>query len=163
MEIYSKQKAVEWLESREFRAENYAHARSYRIPADSGRKSALARLLVRELMDGSGGESLFWIDEYGIWPSSEMPSIFQGYRASLGERRPLSESECHLFDEHDSEKIECLVALVLYFAWGALLVNAFADAAVRISHDEVFTLYAKTQERLAPFEQAIREFDLSPL
>jgi hypothetical protein len=114
---------------------------AYLIPPDSGRKTALARLLRGCLKYGT--EGVFWITGWGVWPSSENIGLFDAYRKSLGEQRPLHDAPFHIFTEADATELECLLDLALYFFWDAILIDGLHTTAFRISHDEYIELYAK--------------------
>ncbi len=67
----------------------------YAIPTDSGRKTALARLIAALMSEH--GEVLFHIRDYGVWPSSENLTLFDGFRHSLGENRSLEAAPAQVF------------------------------------------------------------------
>src|SRR5574341_2187382 len=69
------------------------------IASDSGRKTALSRAIV-SLFDTDDG-ALLWINEFGIWPSSEDRNLFEGFRRSLGERSSLHQKPGHIFSSSD--------------------------------------------------------------
>jgi hypothetical protein len=89
-----------------------------------------------------------WINEYGIWPSSEDPGLFDGYRKSLGENKPVHERPGHVFEKSDLEVVASLVGMVLYFVWGALIASPTAGALVVISHDEWLELHLRGDQSL---------------
>src|SRR5579871_1607621 len=66
---------------------------AYELPVDTGRKTALARSL--SCADGITRPTLLWITAWGIWPSAENMAIFDGYRSSLGEIRPVHVAPGH--------------------------------------------------------------------
>jgi len=107
---------------------------SFGIPVDAGRRTHLARLLASAFHDAA--EGLLWIDEYGIWPSSENRTIFTALRRAFDETRALREAPGHVFSPEDSELLQALIAIVLYFSWGARLFRNDGMLRIRISHDE---------------------------
>lgn len=104
------------------------------IPDATGRKTNLARLLARVFE--SKGEGLLWINEFGIWPSSEYRLIFYALRQLVGESRPLDVAPGHIFGTADMETLGAIAAVALYFSWGALLVRGDTELIARISHDD---------------------------
>ncbi len=120
------------------------NAASYAIPPDSGKKAILAKTISEFFIQES--ESLLWIDEYGIWPSSEDRNLFDGFRKSLGETKHLQDTPGHIFTRQDLTSIASLLSLVLYFCWGAIIVSKDKNILVRISHDEVLTIYMREGE-----------------
>lgn len=138
----------------------YGHVATYVIPADAGRKTALARAF-SALSDGAG-ETLVWITAWGIFPSSQNMELFDGYRRSLNESRSIAEAPGHIFDSSDRNELECVLDLVLYFFWDA---SVFAPGGIwiRISHDEVFSVRATDTVTLNEWQEALAPFDLEIL
>lgn len=137
----------------------YAQEAEYRIPGDAGRKTALARLLASPAHEqGAGG--MLWITACGIWPSSENQELFYALRRALGEQRPLSEVPCHLFDHADAIHLECLLDLVLYFSWDAILYVPSAAMIFRLSHDEMLELYSNSVSEFIDVSEKLRRFGL---
>ena len=89
----------------------HSHTATYSMPRDTGRKTALARTF-SALADGPG-EGLLWITEWGIFPSSENMTLFEGYRRSLNENRNLASAPGHLFGAAYIEQVESLLDLAL--------------------------------------------------
>ncbi len=75
-------------------------------------------------------------------------AIFDGYRKSLGEDRAIGTAPGHLFDDSDTEQLESILGLALYFYWDALLVDLSRTACVAVNHDEMITVAAVEKERL---------------
>jgi hypothetical protein len=88
------------------------------------------------------------ITEFGIWPSAEDWTLFDGFRASLGERRSLPDAPGHIFAAEDADQLVALTCMVLYFCWGAQIVAEDGCRAVAVSHDESLTLAASSAEVL---------------
>lgn len=136
----------------------YAYHSDYLLPSDCGKKTALGRTLVGLMRGKVNG--LFWITAAGIWPSSENMALFDGYRQSLGERRPLDAAPGHAFNDSDLTQIECLLDLTLYFSWDSLLFEGPGGVAVRTSHDEFISVYSKNRDGLSQIERTLSEFGL---
>jgi hypothetical protein len=154
MRIVSKSECEEWsrvnLEapSNDFRISYPANV-TYEIPTDASGKTAIARAIV-SLID-SERPGLLWITEWSIFPSGENMSRFDAYRSSLGETRSLRDAPGHIFDGKDLPQIECLIDLILYFYWDALLFVDGKSYVLRISHDEFIAVYGKDVESLKSF------------
>jgi len=112
----------------------------FAIPVDSGRKTALSRVLL-SFFD-TDEEALLWIDEFGIWPSSEDRYLFEGFRRFLGERSPLHEKPGHIFSKDDLDAMRSIVAMTLYFVWGGIMCSPAKDLIIRMSHDEFISVLA---------------------
>jgi len=110
------------------------------IPKDSGRKNYLAR----ELSNLEYGKKcLLYINEYGIWPSSENIELFKGYRKSIGIDENLTEKPAHLIAYSEKTELYCLLCMVLYFCWGAFFISETANEIIRTSHDEYIELFVR--------------------
>lgn len=114
---------------------------SYQVPHDSGRKTLTSRLLATLFDDCD--ETLVWIDEFGIFPNAEDWNLFDRFRLSKGIASPLWETPGHLFTSSESDDLRSLLALVLYFIWGAVVTPKTGEFVVRISHDEFINVYCR--------------------
>jgi len=124
------------------------------IPSDSGRKTALSRVIASIFrMDD---EALLWINEVGIWPSSEDLFLFQGFRRSLGEDSHLVMKPGHIFSRDDLAGLGSLLAMVFYFAWGAIPYSPVRMLVIRISHDEFMSMLAREGINLVDVVQECR-------
>jgi len=110
-----------------------------KLPDETGRKTNLARVLVDSF--GRTKDGLLWINEYGIWPSSENRLIFYALRRLIGEERPLEDAPGHVFRAEDADLLSALLAVAFYFSWGALLVRGDLGLIARISHDDHVDFY----------------------
>jgi hypothetical protein len=153
MEIIDKEKTMNWLSIRglldskgSLSLSGFSEPVSYRIPADSGKKTVLSRIIA-SFFD-SEGESLLWINEYGIWPSCEDLTLFEGFRKSLGEYSPLFEKPGHIFFKQDLSSVSSLLAMIFYFMWGAIIVSGTKNIVVRISHDEMLDIFLKDEKAI---------------
>ncbi len=130
---------------------------AYRLPGDTGKKTALARLLLASIDLRVPG--LFWITSWSVFPSSENMSLFEGYRRSLGESRPLYDAAGHVFAESEAQELECLMDLALYFYWDA---NIFCSDStwIEFSHDEVLVVHAKEESISRNVDERLHRFKL---
>jgi len=138
----------------------FMHQSGFKIPGDAGRKTALARLVCQQI-GADDREGLYWVLGYGIWPSSENPSLFEAVRESLGESRPLAEAPCHVFHAIDRQVLQWLIALSLYFSWDATLFAPNRKLIVKLSHDEVLQVFERGVAGSSGLPAAFEEFGLS--
>src|SRR6266849_7658506 len=134
MKLIAKSECGDWLKANigsDFTAEKveeeYPYGVAFLLPSDTGKKTALGRTLVGLLRVKSPG--LFWITATGIWPSSENMALFDGYRRSFGEDRPIHVAPAHVFSGSDLTQLECLLDLALYFFWDSILFEGPAEVA----------------------------------
>jgi hypothetical protein len=168
MKVISKPECADWLKANiasdftvEKVEEEYPFGVAYLQPSDTGKKTALGRTLVGLLHVKSPG--LFWITATGIWPTSENMALFDGYRESFGENRPLHAAPGHVFSGSDLKQVECLLDLALYFYWDSVLFEVPTGIAVKTSHDEYISVRAKDRDRLSQIERALIDFELEQL
>lgn len=138
----------------------YSYSASYLVPNDAGKKTALARELISSI--DSSGEGLLWVTEWGVFPSCENMALFDGYRRSLREERPLRAAPGHVFEDADVREMECVLDLALYFFWDVSVIDAGASW-LRISHDEVVTISAQDSAVLLSWRDSLANFDLKEL
>ena len=154
MNFLTKEQAEKWLEQVDCQRSRLTKSGiRFNAPTDSGRKTALSRLLVKAHSMSPG---LFFVYEFGIWPSCENMQLFKGYRRSLGEARELFETPGHLFEADDLDQVEALCCLGLYFFWGIMLVSSDGEKAILVSHDGEGIVFES--DPLRPIYNALREF-----
>lgn len=148
MRIIDRDKTKHWLSQRDLldstgepSFSEFFQVIDSAFPTDSGRKTALSRLLV-SFFD-TDEEALLWINEFGIWPSSEDRYLFEGFRSFLGESSPVHEKPGHIFSKDDLDAVRSLVAMVLYFVWGGIMYSPAKGLTIRISHDEFITVLVR--------------------
>ncbi len=168
MKIISEQECQEWLKTKlstAFSLEavmgDYTHRVSYQLPNDTGKKTVLARVLTGSIDTEEPG--LFWITAWGIFPSSENMALFDGYRKSLGDSRPIHAAPGHIFDKSDLQQLECLFDLALYFNWDATLFCGTRNIVIRTSHDEYISVYGRDKARVQELESTLGRLKLTQL
>jgi hypothetical protein len=168
MKVISKNECGDWLKANigsDFTVEGiereYTYGADYLLSSDAGKKTALGCALAGLLQVKSPG--FFWITVTGIWPSSENMALFDGYRQSFGENRPLHAAPGHVFTGSDLKQLECLLDLTLYFCWDSLLFEGPGGVALRTSHDEYVSVRAKNRDRLSQIERTLADFGLEQL
>lgn len=110
-------------------------AEDFPIPEDAGQKVALvAGHLVRHREAAS---LLVWFTEWGVWPSGERAHIFERFRLSYGESRPLVEVPAFAFSAAEFEDAASFVTLGVLFLWDIFLVASPQPNLLHYSHDEV--------------------------
>ena len=163
MRIIDKYETMTWLAERglttstgELVFTEFLSPSRFVIPVDSGEKTALSKTIT-SFFDFED-EALLWINEFGVWPSSEDRYLFEGFRQSLGEYSPLYEKPGHIFSNKDLEAVKALIAMVLYFCWGAVIVSISRSFIFKISHDEIIYLYVKNKEDLPSMRTTLSHF-----
>jgi len=160
MRIIDKRETMSWLSERglldprgKLLLSRFLAPIHLRIPSDSGKKTALSKVIA-SFCDATD-EALLWINEFGIWPSSEDRHLFEGFRRSLGEDRPLHEKPGHLFSGEDLDAVGSLLALVLYFCWGAVFISTARGVVITISHDEIIDVFVKDQKDIPDIKERL--------
>jgi hypothetical protein len=103
------------------------------IENDRYRSLAIAKGVVSWL--GDFGSCLFWVHEYGIWPSSENWQLYYALRTSYGDRRQLGEAPGHFLLEYEKADLVTLIDIAIRFGWGAHILPAPKWTYVYLSHD----------------------------
>jgi hypothetical protein len=132
---------------------------SHFLPVDSGRKVAFARIIANTFLDR--GPAILWINETGIWRSSEHMDLCDGYRRSFGEKRSVAAAPIHIFDpKEDRDTCISILSLGLFFVWGFEIMSQDRSLAMTISHDEwIEYRYALGQENfISYFDQWLGPF-----
>ena len=104
---------------------------AYAAPMTAGAQIALAKLfaflLVRE------APLCLYITGWGI--ATEHLDLFDGYRRSLGDNRPLIQAPVHVFEQADEEALISLLCLVFFFSWDASAFDLTECTLLQTSHD----------------------------
>lgn len=128
---------------------------SCKIPRDSGKKTVLAKSLAGIFEHDT--EALLWINEFGIWPSSEDANLFNGFRKSFGETKPLHEKPGHIFSKDDIKTIISLLAMTFYFCWGAIVLSTGENILFKISHDEIIDIFIDEDKTSSALSEQIKQ------
>lgn len=106
----------------------------FKIPEDAGKRVAL----VSHRMRAFSGEPIFlvWFDDWAVWPSGQRMHIFDRFRMSYGETRPLFQSPGHIFDQAEIEDATSFVTLAVLMLWDCYVVTPKRSKLLFFSHDE---------------------------
>lgn len=114
----------------------------FQHPADSGTKVALARDLWQSVSAGSA-ETLIYMQNCHIWPSSGHIPLLLRLRMSYGEGRDVDTAPGHAIDvTGDPDSGISLLVLAIEFFWDCLVLPDSGKRALYLSHDEFFDFYA---------------------
>jgi hypothetical protein len=163
MKTIDRAQTLDWLSKRQLQDSSGSidypgsiQAVRSRIPMDSGRKTALSRVIASLFAEDE--EALLWINEFGIWPSAEDWNLFDGFRLSLGEAKAVQERPGHLFSKAELKVAGSLIAMILYFCLGAVLVSTKRGLVIKISHDELIEVCARTQADASNAAEQLRDY-----
>jgi len=124
---------------------------TYSIPADSGRKTAMARLFAYFFLRNP--LVVIYISGWGVWGSAENLDLFYGYRKSLGVTQTLMDAPVHLFKSDEADAFVSILSMALYFLWDVWVFDANSRTVLRLSHDEWLEIRT---------DDAVLEQELSP-
>ena len=123
--------------------ENYELKLSEQLPVDSGVKNYLAKEIASIF---NKNEVLLYINEYGVWPSSENMYLFDGYRKSIEIESKIYEKPSHIIGENENIEFYCILGMILYFYMGCMIIPIKnQDEIIKISHDEFIEVYTKNK------------------
>lgn len=141
MQILSKTESVNWCKSNGIRLNknglpflNRDELSYFSIPVDTGQKIATVKNHFEQFKDEK--EILLWITEWGVFPSSERMHIFDRFRASYGEKRPLIEAPGHIFKNSEFEDALSATTIAVLFFWDCYVLNDNGTKVLFYSHDE---------------------------
>lgn len=138
MKILTKEDAVELLSGKSpdaFIAQLSSQLElvegTYSAPTASGVQIALAKLFAYLLLRNA--PLCLYITGWGI--ATEHLDLFNGYRRSLGETRPLIEAPVHVFEQRDEDAFISLLCVVFFFSWDASAFDTTGRSLLQTSHD----------------------------
>ena len=120
---------------------------------DSGRKVWLANLFYSLVPPAP--ETLLWIQDFEVWPSSQHLPLFTRFRQALGESRSLYDAPGHLVTSSDSEDSVSIIATSLLFLWDCYGITSSGRDAFHVSHDEYCWFATRDAELAAQTAQEV--------
>lgn len=100
---------------------------------------------------------LLWINEWGIWPSTENLHLYSTLRHAQYDYRLLHEAPGHLFLKHEKSLITSFLQIAMLNGWGGYILNQHGYVDALFSHDEFIAFYSDQAELI----ESIRD-NLSP-
>jgi hypothetical protein len=142
---------------------------AYRTPFPNGTTLSFSRALdrsyalARQIVGWCGPfeRMMFWVTEWGIWPSSENLHLYYTVRRAAGDGRELRDAPGHVFLGHERAELTTHLDLAIRFGWGGFLFGYPQDVALTISHDEWIRI--TTTKPLAPILKDAEDFGLKVL
>ena len=106
----------------------------FAIPGDAGARVSLVAKGMRAFRE----ERIFlvWFNDWSVWASGQRMHVFDRFRMSYGETRPLIESPGHLFGNREIEDAISFVTLAVLFLWDCYVVTPNRAKLLFFSHDE---------------------------
>jgi hypothetical protein len=110
------------------------HSTIVPIPEEAGARIAL----VQHQTSSFTGETevLVWFTDWGVSPSAERAHIFDRFRASYGETRPLGEVPAYVFSGSEIEDMVSFVTLGVLFLWDVDVIGGSGESMLLYSHGE---------------------------
>jgi hypothetical protein len=137
MQFLTSRECEEWLAGRGREAptiENAKFSQRASLPNDAPALYFAARQIAAAVM-AQRQPCLLWIQEWGIWSSSENLHLYYRLRESYGDRRMLEMAPGHLFLEHEIEDLTTFLHISLLHGWGGYLLSHLDYLNVFFSHD----------------------------
>ena len=106
----------------------------FKIPEDTQKRVHL----VSQGMSAFADTPLYlvWFNDWAVWPSGQRMHIFDRFRMSYGETRPLIDSPGHIFERGEIEDAISFVTLAVLFLWDCYVVTPKGSKLLFFSHDE---------------------------
>jgi hypothetical protein len=138
MRILSKEDARELLSGKSLDAfvtqlssQHRLVENTYSVPVNSGVQIALSKLFAYLLLRDS--PVCLYVTCWGV--ATEHLDLFDGYRRSLGEKRPLIDAPVHLFERTDEDSFISVLCMVFFFSWDASVFDLAGRSLLQTSHD----------------------------
>ncbi len=144
MRALTKSEAIEWCAAHNIIVDERkkpqpsvfkGHSRDFKVPSDAGQRMALLHELFRSIPKEQ--EILLWFTDWGVWPSSERPHMFERFRDSYGEHRPLIEAPAYVFSPAECDDLISFAGFGILFLWDCNVITATGDTWLFLSHDEI--------------------------
>jgi hypothetical protein len=116
----------------------------FKIPEDAQKRVHLVSARMRPFIDAS--VFLVSFDDWAVWPSGQRMHVFERFRLSYGETRPLIQSPGHVFEGSEIEDAISFVTLAVLFLWDCYVVTPGCGKFLFFSHDEFGLTNEVTQD-----------------
>jgi len=157
MKFLTEKEALLWLENSGLPTSRYADATDffgeipfanlaairYTLPADSGKKVALARAIFSRAKFQS--TVLVWLRNWMVWPSCAHLPLVLRLRQAMGSEQSLDEAPCHLFEPTELDDAVSLLIVSLISCWDCLIFDSSQRLICFVSHDEYLVLMSMDQ------------------
>jgi hypothetical protein len=140
LKFFSKEETSLWCSQNEIALsdsglpERSDSTSKFKIPKDAGKR---VYLVARSMAAFIGSPHiLVWFHDWDVWPSGQRMHIFDRFRMSYGETRPLVQSPGHVFDKDEFDDAISFVTLAVLFLWDCYVVSSKRGKLLFFSHDE---------------------------
>ena len=113
-----------------------AQRSDFKIPKDSGRRMSLLHAFFFRNVPADQ-EILLWFYDWSVWRSGERMHMFERFRASYGENRPLAEVPAFVFSPAEREDLISFAGFAMLFLWDCHVLTESGDTWLFLSHDEI--------------------------
>jgi hypothetical protein len=105
-------------------------------------------LVAKSLMWAAEGSEFFgWeLGDWGVWPSVEVPGLYQRLRRGEGITASLRDKPCDIFTAEEQELALCLLSVAVCQIWDVMLVTAGGRRIIHCSHDEYLMVLRSDDE-----------------
>jgi hypothetical protein len=140
MKILSSAEARHWCEQNDIALSAFGTpacpnaSTRFSIPEDAQKRVHLVSERMRRFTD----EPVFLVlfGNWDVWPSGQRMHVFERFRMSYGEARPLIQSPGHVFEKGGIDDAVSFVTLAVLFLWDCHVVTPGRARFLHFSHDE---------------------------
>lgn len=100
-------------------------------------------------------QTLLWITEWGIWPSTENWHMYYKLRQAYADQRLLQEAPGHLFVGYESEDLSSFLQLAMLNGWGGYVLTEINYVNAFFSHDGYVDFFAAENETLGDVRRVL--------
>lgn len=127
----------------------------FTIPADAGRRVALARALWQQLP--ATFPRLVWVTGWGVWGSGEHMPLYTALRRVLGDERTLGDAPGHAVDSPEADQGLSVVIVTILFLWDSWVLSD-TGTALFLSHDQWGVVLSRDRELVASAQDMLTAF-----
>jgi hypothetical protein len=140
MRVLSKEETIDWCGKHEIALSKFGlpersdTSAKFIIPEDAQKRINLVSRGMAAFREAP--LFLVWFHDWAVWPSGQRMHVFDRFRMSYGESRPLINSPGHVFDKDEIEDAISFVTLSALFLWDCYVVTPKRGMLLFLSHDE---------------------------
>lgn len=147
MRCLTDERCKEWMQGRELALpEEHSNYVAERVWLKEWHSFPVAQWLADQLT--CRDETLLWITEWKVWPSSENWYLYYTLRRLAGDRGFLHEAPGHLFQAFELEELTTILQVSILNGWGGYFMAAGGNINAFFSHDGYIDFYASNAEEL---------------
>jgi len=156
LRFFTKQECETWLSDRQRGVPDLdpnVHRERVAYPSEPHRVFFIAHWIASSLTYRR--QTLLWITEWGIWPSTENWHLYYKLRHTYSDHRLLHEAPGHLFIGHETEDLASFLQIAMLNGWGGYVLTEIGYVNAFFSHDGYIDFFAEQNQNLADVRKVL--------